>query len=341
MSYRPDDNGFNNNSKSGMDELDLSAAREKKVDNSKTLRNGRYDGLRSFDELPPLKIDMMKEEKKRDVSSEPVKTEKSYSKYKHSVYKTEEEKKQRIRGIAIGVAGVVAVYVFAGIYVNSINKDYIIETSGELASVGVSSLELVKENYDSKVSDYDKESNGLSLYLADTDGDRISDAFEISNNMSDPANPDTDGDGLTDGVEILAGLAPKQKQTDGKTSDKDVPFTREETIGIATAEMEGNANVYGTQFVEYTSALANYPGVVSSLCELYSVKSSESVKISFDLGDEATSKWGSSKENLKIYKVDTAKSEFEEIESTSDGSVISAEISKDGIYLLGDKSVMD
>ena len=95
MSYRPDDNGFNNNSKSGMDELDLSKAREKKVDNSKTLRNGRYDGLRSFDELPPLKIDMMKEEKRRDVSSEPIKTEKSYSKYKHSVYKTEEEKKRK------------------------------------------------------------------------------------------------------------------------------------------------------------------------------------------------------------------------------------------------------
>ena len=344
MPYRPDEDNFNvvrEPGKSGMDELDLSAAREKKVDNSKTLRNGRYDGLRSFDELPPLKIDMMKEEKKRDVSSEPVKTEKSYSKYKRSVYKTEEEKKQRIRGIALGVAGVVAVYVFAGIYANSINKDYIMETSGELASVGISSLELVKENYDNNVSDYDKESNGLSLYLADTDGDRISDAFEISNNISDPANPDTDGDGLTDGVEILAGLAPKQKQTDGKTADKDVPFTREETIGIATAEMEGNANVYGTQFVEYTSALANYPGVVSSLCELYSVKSSESVKISFSLDDEATSKWGSSKENLKIYKVDTAKSEFEEIESTSDGSVISAEISKDGIYLLGDKSVMD
>lgn len=344
MPYRPDEDNFNNvrePGRSGMDELDLSKAKEKKVDNSKTLRNGRYDGLRSFDELPPLKIDMMKDEKKRDVFTEPVKTEKSYSKYKRSVYKTEEEKKQRVRGVVIGVACVVAVYIFAGVYANSINKDYIMETSGELASVGISSLELVKENYDKHVSDYDKESNGLSLYLADTDGDKISDAFEIANNISDPANPDTDGDGLTDGVEILAGLAPKSKQTDGKTLDKNVVFTREETIGIATAEMNGNANVYGTQFGEYKSALANYPGVVSGLFELYSVKSSESVRISFELTDEALAKWGSKKENLGIYKVDVASSEFEEIESSSDGSSISTEITKDGIYLLGDKSVME
>lgn len=347
MPYRPDEDGFNTVpglAKNEMDELDLSKAREKKVDNSKTLRNGRYDGLRSFDELPPLKIDMMKKEEKNLDATEKFiqpQTEKSYAKHKRSVYKTEEEKKQRMRGIAIGIVATVAAYVFAGVYVGSINKDYITETSGQLASVGVASLELVKENYDSRVSDYDKESNGLSLYLADTDGDRISDAYEISNNISDPANPDTDGDGLTDGVEILAGLAPGEKQTDGKTPDKDVPFTRKETIGIATAEMEGNANVYGTQFSEYSSALANYPGIVSSLCEVYSVKSSEKVKISFELTDEALSKWGSEKENLKVYKVNSATSEFEEIESEADGNHITASIAKDGIYALGDNSVMD
>ena len=344
MPYRPDEDGFNTVpelAKNEMDELDLSKAREKKVDNSKTLRNGRYDGLRSFDELPPLKIDMMKDEKKRDVMETPVQTEKSYSKYKRSVYKTEEEKKQRIRGIIIGAMCVIAAYIFAGLYVGSINDDYITETSGELAAVGVSSLELVKENYDNKVSDYDKESNGLSLYLADTDGDRISDAYEISSNMSDPANPDTDGDGLTDGVEILAGLAPKERQTDGKVSDKDVPFKRSEIIGIATANMEGNANVYGTQFSEYSSALSNYPGIVSPLCEIYSVKSSEKVSISFELTDEALSRWNSSKENLKVYKVDSATSEFEEIASKTEGGNIVAEISKDGIYALGDESVMN
>ena len=48
-----------------MDSLDLETAK-KKPDTSKTLRNGRYDGLKSFDELPPLKIDEMKPEKKHD-----------------------------------------------------------------------------------------------------------------------------------------------------------------------------------------------------------------------------------------------------------------------------------
>ncbi len=344
MPYKPDD-GFNiipEPAKGEMDELDLSKAREKKVDNSKTLRNGRYDGLRSFDELPPLKIDMMKDEKKRDVTADNIKPEQSYAKHKRAVYRTEEEKKQRLRGIIIGVVAVIAVYIFAGIYANSLNKDYIIETSGELASVGVSSMELTKENYDKKVSDYDKESRGLSLYLADSDGDGLSDAYEISKNISDPNNTDSDGDGLTDGVEILAGLGPKNKSTDGKTPDKSVQFTRKETVGIATAEMNGNANVYGTQVAEYSSALANYPGVIGELCELYSVKSSSTVKLSFAVDDEALSRWGSSVSNLRIYKVDPSTSKFEEVGGTkTEGKNISADITKDGVYVLGDKEMIE
>lgn len=344
MPYKTDD-GFNTihePARGEMDELDLSKAREKKVDNSKTLRNGRYDGLRSFDELPPLKIDMMKDEKKRDVTADNIKPEQSYAKHKRAVYRTEEEKKQRLRGIIIGVVAVIAVYIFAGVYANSLNKDYIIETSGELASVGVSSMGLTKENYDKKVSDYDKESHGLSLYLADSDGDGLSDAYEISKNISDPNNPDSDGDGLTDGVEILAGLGPKNKSTDGKTPDKSVQFTRTETVGIATAEMNGNANVYGTQVAEYSSALANYPGVIGELCELYSVKSSSSVKLSFAFDDEALSRWGSSASNLRIYKVDPSTSKFEEVSGTkTEGGNISADITKDGVYVLGDKEMIE
>lgn len=344
MPYKTDD-GFNTihePARGEMDELDLSKAREKKVDNSKTLRNGRYDGLRSFDELPPLKIDMMKDEKKRDVTADNIKPEQSYAKHKRAVYRTEEEKKQRLRGIIIGVVAVIAVYIFAGVYANSLNKDYIIETSGELASVGVSSMGLTKENYDKKVSDYDKESHGLSLYLADSDGDGLSDAYEISKNISDPNNPDSDGDGLTDGVEILAGLGPKNKSTDGKTPDKSVQFTRTETVGIATAEMNGNANVYGTQVAKYSSALANYPGVIGELCELYSVKSSSSVKLSFAFDDEALSRWGSSASNLRIYKVDPSTSKFEEVSGTkTEGGNISADITKDGVYVLGDKEMIE
>ncbi|MGN0688861.1 MAG: VWA domain-containing protein [Oscillospiraceae bacterium] len=344
MPYKTDD-GFNTihePARGEMDELDLSKAREKKVDNSKTLRNGRYDGLRSFDELPPLKIDMMKDEKKRDVTADNIKPEQSYAKHKRAVYRTEEEKKQRLRGIIIGVVAVIAVYIFAGVYANSLNKDYIIETSGELASVGVSSMGLTKENYDKKVSDYDKESHGLSLYLADSDGDGLSDAYEISKNISDPNNPDSDGDGLTDGVEILAGLGPKNKSTDGKTPDKSVQFTRTETVGIATAEMNGNANVYGTQVAEYSSALANYPGVIGELCELYSVKSSSTVRLSFAFDDEALSRWGSSASNLRIYKVDPSTSKFEEVGGTkTEGGTVSADITKDGVYVLGDKEMIE
>ncbi|MEO2151382.1 MAG: calcium-binding protein, partial [Thermococcus sp.] len=63
---------------------------------------------------------------------------------------------------------------------------------------------------------------GQSTFV-DTDGDGLSDAFELAYNETyfgivyhlSPTNPDTDGDGLKDGDEFLVGTSPLLKDTDG------------------------------------------------------------------------------------------------------------------------------
>jgi hypothetical protein len=44
---------------------------------------------------------------------------------------------------------------------------------------------------------------GTDPFLADTDGDGLSDGDEVGIYRTDPLNPDTDGDGLSDGEEVL------------------------------------------------------------------------------------------------------------------------------------------
>lgn len=48
---------------------------------------------------------------------------------------------------------------------------------------------------------------GTTVLLVDTDGDGLTDSFELENSLN-PQNPDCDSDGYVDGEEILAGTSP-------------------------------------------------------------------------------------------------------------------------------------
>lgn len=55
----------------------------------------------------------------------------------------------------------------------------------------------------------------FSFDFADSDGDGLSDAEELSIYGTNPALADTDSDGLSDGLEVLLGLNPLSTDTDG------------------------------------------------------------------------------------------------------------------------------
>lgn len=66
---------------------------------------------------------------------------------------------------------------------------------------------------------------GNSATTWDTDGDGLSDKFEVQTAGFDPCKRDTDGDGLDDNVELMLGTAP-----DKQDSDADGLTDREETV---------------------------------------------------------------------------------------------------------------
>jgi len=49
---------------------------------------------------------------------------------------------------------------------------------------------------------------GTNPWVADTDGDGLSDGQEVSTYQTNPLAPDTDGDGIRDGLEVTTGSDP-------------------------------------------------------------------------------------------------------------------------------------
>ncbi len=87
--------------------------------------------------------------------------------------------------------------------------------------------------------DADQEAQlGTSDFLADTDGDGLSDWEEVFLYGTDPTNPDTDGDGISDGLEVRMGLDPL---TPGNYSS--LPFTEGfEPPVVSLGELHGQNN---------------------------------------------------------------------------------------------------
>lgn len=324
-----------------MDTLDLEAAK-KKPDTSKTLRNGRYDGLKSFDELPPLKIDEMRPEKKHDEKYYEPLPEQSYAKHKRHVYISDEDRRKRRRGIIGGVIVLICVYIFSVAYIKNYNGMVTEELADELLYVDASALHLTENNYDKTVPYFDKVSASLNLYLADSDGDGLSDAFELAWTSSDAAVADSDGDGLSDGVEVLAGLGSKNPMTDGKTPDAQIPFERTLEIGNASLKAGGNANCFLTDMTASSGPVCNSPGVIGAPVEIDGADNSETLTLEFKVDNGVLSKWNSSPETLCVYEILSDGSDFRELDDvTTSETTVSVPIEKDGIYALVDSSLID
>ena len=81
-------------------------------------------------------------------------------------------------------------------------------------------------DYDNdNLSNKDEYSVGTNPTNFDTDGDGLSDGYEVNTTLSNPTNPDTDGDGLGDGYEVnTTHTDPTLKDSDGDGANDGVEF---------------------------------------------------------------------------------------------------------------------
>ncbi len=259
----------------------------------------------------------------------------NYNNYSNYLYKS------RKKPITIGVVFVVVLGIILGIFgVQMYSKRKLVSAKSKVKTFASQIQQL-----SSKVDPYsDIDLDGLTNaeeekyntnYLnTDTDGDGLRDGDEVSLGL-DPLNADTDNDGIPDGLEILAQLDPKSPTTDG-IDDLTREFTYENTVDEITAEVKGDAFVYGTllEKIKLIGFSAN-SSIITDAYEIYNDHGFNSCKITFDVDKKYIAS------DISVYKFDVNHGGFEKIQSTvnADGTV-SANITQFGTYMVAESSTI-
>ncbi|MCI7768007.1 MAG: VWA domain-containing protein [Oscillospiraceae bacterium] len=251
-------------------------------------------------------------------------------------------------GKAVLVVVILLILAYAGafVYVGAENDKYYTELENKLNSrsrivTNEESSYIVPEI--SPLSSDEKASEGLFLFLADSDRDGLSDFYEINDSHTDPLNPDCDGDGVLDGRELRAELDPHEPYTDGSTPDGEV------IKDITVSEKNVSAQISGIPKTAFTSLskLANNsiqgtPGLVGYAYEFFTDKNFDSCTISFSYDEKEILENGSNEGALSVYRFDSDKLVFEKLASqvNPEENTVSAEISGNGVYAVCDASVL-
>lgn len=211
-------------------------------------------------------------------------------------------------------------------------------------------LETVEEETDDNDGDgltnAEEETYGTNKNSADTDGDGISDYYEIYETKTDPLNPDTDGDGINDGNELDLGLDPLKEDSkdDGiKDGDRTLNYTVSSSNSDVVVEIVGKGNIATSTIDIFTNTtFENMDGLLGTVYNLYSdgTVSSATVKIKYDV--EEIKNAGLSEENLTFYYFNEDTKELEAVPTTVDqkNHQIIATLSHFSRYVIGDKDVV-
>lgn len=221
--------------------------------------------------------------------------------------------------------------------INQIESD-IVTLAGECPNPSDSGQCTMSDNL---LSLEEKNQSGLVPYLIDNDKDGLSDYYELKKSKTDPLKPDSDGDGVFDGAEVYFNLNPLSDKSDGQTSDKDFAAERSFKIESASLTVSGSPLIYSSFFEKTDNISLNGAlGLIGDAYEYYTEADGSSAKISFGYSYDMLEKWTTSKDNLSVLKFDQSSSSFVPIESVNDTSskIVSAVITENGIYALGDKT---
>lgn len=259
--------------------------------------------------------------------------------------------------LAFFVAGGVAVVLMHGKSVKINGKDCKTNNSGikpvKYTSVKdkywddyyLDSFEYSKDKDTDKdgLNDYDeKNTYKTSAFTCDTDGDGLGDYNEVMKYKTDPNNPDSDGDSVLDGDEVMARLDTLKKSSDGKTNDSKRKFENECSEDACTLNLKGYANIYSVLFNKMNiTGMANTPGVVSDVYEVYSANAFEKATITITYDSDLLKKSKLDADDLTICSFENDLS-FKKVKSKvdKDSSTVSAQISGSGKYVLVANSII-
>lgn len=315
------------------DESDLKDIDTSKIKLSSMKDREKIEGYEEFKE----KVEQVKDEKP-EVQEDSDDLFFSHKVEKFKKYDTVHVKKRKIIArISIGVIAC-TVLVYASAFVSyKHSKDEIINKieSGINSLTGENKI-IATSLSDGLMSFEEKSEYNLVPYLLDNDCDGLSDSYEINESKTDPLLSDSDNDGISDGAEIYFGLDPLKDNGDKLTEVS-------KTIENKDAELtiKGNPDIYGTYFETTENISLNGAiGLISNAYEFNTNAKNAEVKLSFSYNDNMLNKWDSDKSTLSILRFDNDSNKFVPVKSTINSSkrIVSANISENGIYALGDIS---
>lgn len=185
-----------------------------------------------------------------------------------------------------------------------------------------------------------------NIESADTDGDGITDYYEINETKTDPLKGDTDGDNINDGDEKDLNLDPLKKDSkgDGISDDKrDVSYTVESNDFGVSIEINGKGNIASSTIdVNKNTTFSNMPGLLDKIYNFYSTGTIKNAKVRINYSLEEIEAKGLNETNLTLYYFNEKTKELESIQTTVDteNKQIIAELKHFSKYVIGDKNIV-
>jgi hypothetical protein len=298
--------------------------------------NDRYAKRIEPAELAAMAIE---DEKKRLEHAHPA-----HKPRRHKRHLNYEEIKARRSMFIIAGAVLVVLYLLCMLFVNAANKKAYEDIEEQIKRTNTDRVITAIVKTDISVSASDKKKYGLSPYKVDTDGDGLTDLYELQYSATAPIKADTDGDGVPDGIEKENGLDPLVAVTDGNTPDNKRMHTYSIGLGAASVRLAGDWQIFNCEANEFPLSLQNMPGVVSPAIELILTEENPHAVLEYDFAALNTAKWGSRGNNgsFAIYKYNPEDGSMELAAGTG-GTVTDTKLSvraESGVYFAADKNIL-
>lgn len=196
------------------------------------------------------------------------------------------------------------------------------------------------------ISNTEEKELGTDPYSADTDGDGLTDYYEINVSKTAPLKADTDADGIRDGDELDLGLDPLKSDSKGdgiKDGDRELTYTVKNEKFDVTINIEGKGNIASTTIdVLSNSTFEDMDGLLDTVYNFYTDGTVTSATVTIKYDEEAVKEQGLDESNLTMYYFNEKSKELEAMPTKVDvkKNTITVTLSHFSKYVIGDKNAV-